>query len=98
MQHTIEKQERLPLFKVVWGTLSQLMTTFPAQMRIETNPISIMIPIFHKVDFFCQSNSPSGDMLSFLTIVFSDVKALLTLRNNALEYNVGSNKGKLDDF
>jgi len=37
-------------------------------------------------------------MLSFLTIVFSDVKALLTLRNNALEYNIGNNKGKLDDF
>ena len=37
-------------------------------------------------------------MLSFLSIVFSDVKALLTLRNNALEYNAGSNKGKVDDF
>ena len=77
MQHSIEKQDRLPLFKVTWGTLSRLLAKFPAQMRIETSPISIMMPVFRRVDFFCQQNSPPQEMLTFLTIVFTDVKALL---------------------
>jgi hypothetical protein len=77
MQHSIEKQDRLPLFKVTWGTLSRLLAKFPAQMRIETSPISIMMPVFRRVDFFCQQNSPPQEMLTFLTIVFTDVKSLL---------------------
>jgi hypothetical protein len=46
LQHTIEKQERLPLFKVIWGTLNRLLSKFPDQMHINTDPISIMMPIF----------------------------------------------------
>jgi hypothetical protein len=37
-------------------------------------------------------------MLNFLTIVFSDIKALLTLRNNALENKVDNTKTKADEF
>jgi hypothetical protein len=83
LQHTIEKQERLPLFKVIWGTLNRLLSKFPDSMHIDTNPITILMPIFQRVDLFCQSNSPSQEMLSFLSIVFTDIKTLLMSKIDA---------------
>jgi hypothetical protein len=84
LNFSIEKQDRLPYFKVVWCTLTKLIEMLPKRRGIGMNIdcISIIMPVLYRVDDFCQSSSPSQEMLQFLFVVFLDIKNSLLMKTS----------------
>ena len=76
LNFAIEKQERLPMFKIIWRTLTKLIQMLPRRRGIgmSLDCIQIIMPSLYRVDDFCQTSSLSLEMLKFLLVVFSDIK------------------------
>ena len=70
--YAVESKERLPYFKIVWRILISLLDSLPTQ-RVKTDCISIVMPVLQRIDNFCQTSSPSQEMLQFLKIVMGDL-------------------------
>jgi hypothetical protein len=85
LNFAIEKQDRLPVFKVIWKTLTKLIQLLPRRRGIgmSIDCIEIIMPSLYRVDEFCQTSSLSQEMLSFLLVVFLDVKNSLLAKANS---------------
>ena len=79
LNFAIEKPERLSYFKAVWGTLTKLVQIIPSRKEIgfEFSCIQVIMPSLQRVESFCKTSSPSLEMLQFLIIVFTDIRASL---------------------
>jgi hypothetical protein len=71
LDYSIERPDRLPLFKLVWRTLNILLNQLP-QKKLEIDALKIILPVLHRVNDFCQTSSPPLEMLQFLLIVLGD--------------------------
>lgn len=65
LDYSIERPDRLPLFKIVWRTLSNLLAQLPTK-KLNIDSVLIMLPILERVNDFCQKSSPPLEMLQFL--------------------------------
>ena len=79
LNFTIERQNRLPYFKILWQTLSNFVKIMPPKKEIgfEFDLILVIVPQLSRVETFCQSSSPSLPMLTFLNIVFDEIRMSL---------------------
>jgi hypothetical protein len=71
MKFSIERVDRLPLFKSWWKTIKDIIMALPEGIDIDL--ISIILPIFKRVCDYLDSHSPSIQMLNFLEIILQDV-------------------------
>lgn len=74
--YAVENKERLPQFKVIWRILSGLYGVLPTN-KLKNDCVSIVMPVLQRIQTFCQTSSPSLEMLQFLKIVLSDIKSLM---------------------
>ena len=71
MKFSIEKEDRLHLFKASWKTIKDIIMSLPEGIDIDL--ISIILPIFERVCNFLDLHSPTLPMLKFLEIIIQDV-------------------------
>lgn len=71
MKFSIEREDRLHLFKASWKTIKDIIMALPEGIDIDL--ISIILPIFERVCKHLDMTSPSLPMLKFLEIILQDV-------------------------
>lgn len=71
MKFSIEREDRLHLFKASWKTVKDIIMALPE--GIDVDLISIILPIFERVCDYLDTHSPSLPMLKFLEIILQDV-------------------------
>jgi hypothetical protein len=71
MKFSIEREDRLHLFKASWKTIKDIIMALPEGVDVDL--ISIILPIFERVCDFMLVHSPSLPMLKFLEIILQDV-------------------------
>lgn len=71
MRFSIEREDRLHLFKASWKTIKDILMSLPEGIDIDL--ISIILPIFERVCDHLKVHSPSLPMLKFLEIIIQDV-------------------------
>lgn len=71
MKFSIEREDRLHLFKASWKAIKDIIMALPEGIDIDL--ISIILPIFERVCDFLVTFSPSLPMLKFLEIILQDV-------------------------
>ncbi len=62
LDFSIEKPERLPVFKMVWNSLIKILDSLPNK-KLDIDIVVISLPILEKVDTFCQHSSPPPEMI-----------------------------------
>jgi hypothetical protein len=72
LEFSIAREDRLPLFKNIWGTIKDLLVTLP--IRIDIDIPSIAFPLLERVYAHIEDNSPTLGMLKFLDVVLRDVR------------------------
>lgn len=68
LDYSIERPDRLPMFKAVWRTLNHVIDKLPST-KVDIDMVKIIMPILEKVNEFCLTSSPPLEMLQFLIIV-----------------------------
>lgn len=81
--YSVENKDRLAYFKVVWRNLTCLLDILPAN-KVKTDCVQVVMPVLERIDRFCQTSSPSQEMLQFLKIVLTDIKSVV-LQQKALQ-------------
>ena len=71
LKFSIEREDRLHLFKASWKTIKDIIMSLPEGIDIDL--ISIILPIFERVCDHLEVHSPSLPMLKFLEIILQDV-------------------------
>ena len=71
LKFSIEREDRLHLFKASWKAIKDIIMALPEGIDIDL--MSIIHPIFERVCNYLESHSPSLPMLKFLEIILQDV-------------------------
>lgn len=52
LDYSIEKLDRLPIFKMTWKTLNKILNILPKK-NLDIDAVSVILPVLHKVNVFC---------------------------------------------
>ncbi|CDW83869.1 UNKNOWN [Stylonychia lemnae] len=85
LDFSLEKLDRLSLFKMTWKTLLKILSVLPEKL-IDIDEITVILPVLQKVNNFCQQSSPQLEMLQFLQIVFQDLLVSKKLTKELIKF------------
>lgn len=72
LEFSVAREERLPLFKSIWGTIKDVLVSLPS--RVDLDAPSLAIPLLQRVYTHIEHNSPTLGMLKFMDIVLRDIR------------------------
>lgn len=81
LDFSVEREERLNLFKQVYQTIKNVMDSLPPK-KLDIDILQIIIPILQRTSDYLKSSSPTQSMLKFLDLTLADIKGGDFLRTN----------------
>ena len=79
LEHIVNnKNSKIDVFKSIWIVLNDILNFIPLRHQDVTSN-DIALPLLWKVCKFCESSSPSVQMLNFLLIVLSSIKVIFII-------------------
>ena len=85
LDFALESESRLPLFRLLWDTLSQVLTYLKDTVDLDFS--NLLLPMIGKVNEHCKHSTPSLPMLKFLDIVLKYIlKITVEMKDFLLEF------------